>query len=75
MAALVVAQWMSVKFARRFSKNRKLTDNNMRQLISDLGKLVLRAPLTEQEVALYRGISTTVASAGGDFQEAVGMIP
>ena len=25
-------------------------------------------------MALYRGISTTVASAGGDFDEAVGMI-
>ena len=74
MAALVVAQVDVAQFARRFSNSRKLTDNNMRQLISDIGKLVLRAPLTEQEVALYRGISTTVASAGGDFQEAVGMI-
>lgn len=61
-------------FAKRFSKSRKLTDDNMRGLVADLGKWVLRGPLSEQEVALYRGISTTVASAGGDFREAVGMI-
>lgn len=74
MAGVVVEQIDVVKFARRFSKSRKLTDDNMRQLISDLGKRVLRGPLTEQEIVLYRGISTTVASAGGDFQEAVEMI-
>lgn len=74
MAARVVDQVNVRGFARRFSKSRKLTDNNMRPLIANLGKRVLRAPLTEQEIALYRGISTTVASAGGGFDEAVGMI-
>lgn len=74
LAALVVERLDAEQFARRFSKSRKLTDDNMRQLISDVGKRVLRGPLTEQEIALYRGISTTVASAGGDFREAVGMI-
>jgi hypothetical protein len=74
MAALIVEQVDVVRFARRFGKSKKLTDDNMRRLIADLGKWVLRAPLTEQEVALYRGISTTVASSGGDFSEAVEMI-
>ena len=74
MAAQVVDQVDVRGFARRFSKSRKLTDNNMRPLIANLGKRVLRAPLTEQEIALYRGISTTVASAGGGFDEAVGMM-
>ena len=74
MAAVIVEQIDAVQFARRFGKSKKLTDDNMRRLISDLGKWVLRAPLTEQEVALYRGISTTVVSAGGDFAEAVEMI-
>ena len=74
MAAVIVEQVDAVQFARRFGKSKKLTDDNMRRLISDLGKWVLRGPLTEQEVALYRGISTTVVSAGGDFAEAVEMI-
>ena len=74
MAALIVDQIDAVQFARRFGKSRKLTDDNMRQLIAKLGRWVLRAPLTEKEIALYRGISTTVASAGGDFGESVEMI-
>ncbi len=74
MAALIVGQVDAVQFAGRFGKSKKLTDDNMRRLISDIGKWVLRAPLTEQELALYRGISTTVVSAGGDFAEAVEMI-
>ena len=74
MATVIVKQVDAVQFARRFGKSKKLTDDNMRRLISDLGKWVLRAPLTAQEVALYRGISTTVVSAGGDFAEAVEMI-
>ena len=74
MAALIVDQIDAVQFARRFGKSRRLTDDNMRQLIAKLGRWVLRAPLTEKEIALYRGISTTVASAGGDFGESVEMI-
>ncbi len=74
MAALIVGQVDAVQFARRFGKSKKLTDDNMRKLVADIGKWVLRAPLTQQEVDLYRGISTTVVSAGGDFAEAVEMI-
>ena len=74
MAGMVVDRVDVASFAKRFGKSRKLTDKNMRPLIADIGKRVLRSPLTGQEMALYRGISTTVASAGGDFDEAVGMI-
>ncbi|MDG2223387.1 MAG: DUF1592 domain-containing protein [Rubripirellula sp.] len=74
LAEIIVAQIDTTEFARRFSKSRKLTDNNMRDLIRDMGKWVLRGPLDEREVVLYRGVSTTVASAGGDFREAVGMV-
>ena len=74
LAALVVERLDVEPFARRFSKSQKLTDDHMRQLIADMGKWVLRGPLTEQEIVLYRGVSTTVASAGGDFREAVGMV-
>lgn len=74
LAEIIVAQIDTAKFARRFSKSRKLTDDNMRDLIRDMGKWVLRGPLEEHEVVLYRGVSTTVASAGGDFAEAVGMV-
>jgi hypothetical protein len=74
LARAIVSKMDVESFAKKFSKSRKLTDDNMRALISDMGTVVLRGPLAEHEVVLYRGISTTVASAGGDFLEAVGMV-
>ena len=62
------------KFVRRFSKSRLLTDPNMRPLISKMGQWILRGPLEEDELNAFRGISTTVAAAGGDFKEAISLI-
>ena len=58
-------------FAKRFSKNRSLTDRPMREHIERMGKWMLRGPLRGNELDAFRGISTTVASAGGGFDEAV----
>lgn len=74
LAEIIVAKMDTVAFARRFSKSRLLTDDSMRGLIAEMGKWVLRGPLDSHEVAVYRGISTSVASAGGDFREAVAFI-
>ena len=71
----IVIERLDIKsFAQRFEKGRTLTDDNMRKLVQNMGRWVLRGPLDGDEIALYRGISTTVASAGGDFDEAVGFI-
>jgi hypothetical protein len=60
------------KFAGRFSKNRKLsTDDSMRDHVAAIGKWLLRGPLNRDEVNAYSGIATTVASAGGDFDDAM----
>ena len=74
LARSIVQQMDVLKFAARFKKGSRLTDNHMRDLISKMGKWVLRGPLTEDEVVLYRGISTTVASSGGNYKEAVSYI-
>lgn len=74
LAEAIVEKMDTVAFAERFSKSRKLTDDNMRALIAEMGKWVLRGPLEEHEVVTFRGISTTVASAGGSFREAVGFV-
>lgn len=74
LAEAIVEKMDVVEFAKRYSKSRRLTDDNMRGLIADMGKWVLRGPLKDHEVVLYRGISTSVASAGGDFREAVQFI-
>ena len=74
LAEIAVNQVDVGLFAKRFSKSKRLTDDHMRGLIAEMGKWVLRGPLDNDEVVLYRGISTTVASAGGDFREAVSMV-
>ncbi|MCZ6887773.1 MAG: DUF1592 domain-containing protein, partial [Gammaproteobacteria bacterium] len=73
--ANIIVQRMDVEaFVAQYSKSQKLTDNVMRGLISKMGKWLLRGPLEEHEITAYRGISTTVASAGGGFEEAVSYV-
>ncbi|WP_296459807.1 DUF1592 domain-containing protein [Rubinisphaera sp.] len=71
LAEKIVDQMDVLKFAERFSKARLLTDDSMRGLIEKMGQWIYRGPLVEHEIASLRGISTTVASAGGNFEEAV----
>ncbi len=75
LAEIIVGRMDVMKFAAKFSKSRKLsTDDTMRQFVADMGRRLLRGPLDEREVTAFSGIATTVASAGGDFREAVGYL-
>ncbi len=71
MGELVGKQIDAREFAKRFSNKLDLTDKGMIPLIEEMGKTILRGPLTREETALYRGISTSAASAGGDFEDAI----
>lgn len=71
LAERAVEQLDVVAFATKFHRRRSLTDNDMRKLIQTMGRHILRGPLAEYETATFRGISTTVAAAGGDYEEAV----
>ena len=71
----IIAGKMNVRqFAKRFSRKRGFTDDVMRDLVAKMGKWLLRAPLEEHEVAAFRGVSTTVAAAGGTFEEALSLL-
>ena len=75
LAEIIVQKMDVLKFTSRFSKSQSLsTDDTMRQTVSAMGKWLLRGPLDEREVTNYSGIATTVASAGGDYKEAVSYI-
>ena len=74
LAERIVSRMDVIEFAAQYTKSRKLTDNSMRDLISKMGIGVLRGPIEDHEVDSFRGISTTVASAGGNFEDAVGFI-
>lgn len=74
LAAIIVKQIDVDKFAKRFSKSRRLIDKDNRKLIEDMGKWLLRGPVSEREIAAYRGIVTTAMSSGADFTEAMSAV-
>ena len=75
LAEIIVSRMDVLQFAGKFSKSRKLsTDDTMRDQVAAMGKWLLRGPLTPQEINDYSGIATTVASAGGDFNDAMSYI-
>jgi hypothetical protein len=74
LAELIVNKMDVIAFAAQFSKSQLLTDDSMRGLIEEMGAWILRGPIDDHEITLYRGISTTVAAAGGTFPDAVRLI-
>lgn len=74
LAELIVQQMDVGAFVSQFAKTRKFTDKDMGEVISRLGHWVLRGPVEDREVIAYRGITTAVASAGGNFDEAMALV-
>ncbi|MEM1443364.1 MAG: DUF1592 domain-containing protein, partial [Verrucomicrobiota bacterium] len=74
LAGIVVDKLDVAAFAKSFSNKRDMTDKTMIALIEEISRFVLRGAPASEETALYRGISTSVASAGGNFDEAVGYV-
>ncbi len=70
--AEVIAERADVaKLGKRFHKGTKFIDKDMRALVESMGERIYRGPLRKDEIASLRGITTTVAAAGGDYEEAV----
>ncbi len=74
LASIIVGRMNVKQFAARFSKKKGFTDDVMRDLVGKMGKWFLRGPLEDHEVASFRGISSTVAAAGGTFEEALELL-
>lgn len=74
LAAILAGRLDTAAFAKRFTGARDLEDKTMIALVESMGESVLRGRLDGEETALYRGVATTVALAGGDFDEAVAAI-
>ncbi len=74
LAEIIVSRMDVKPFVRKYSKKQKFTDNDMGEAISKVGRWLLRGPVDERDVIAYRGITTTVASAGGTFEEAMGYV-
>ena len=75
LAGMIVQRMDVPKFAARFSKSRSLnTDATARKFVEAMGKWLLRGPLTKREEIIYSGIGTTVASAGGSYEQGVALM-
>ncbi|MEX0713100.1 MAG: LamG-like jellyroll fold domain-containing protein [Pirellulales bacterium] len=74
LAQIVVARMELAKFAAQYSERQDPADAGMRELISRMGKWLLRGPLDEREIDSYLALSKAVADEGGDYAEAVGYI-
>lgn len=74
LASTIVDRLDVETFVGRFSNRRNVNDKDMIALLKSMGEWVCRGPLTKNEISLYRGITTTVVSAGGDFEEGVGFV-
>jgi hypothetical protein len=74
LAETIVGRIDIKALAKGHTNSRELSDENMTKIIVPVGRLLLRGPLSKEEVGLYCGVSTSVAGAGGNFEEAVGSI-
>lgn len=75
LAEIIVDRMDVPKFAARFSKARSLnTDATARKFVEAMGKWLFRGPLDRREEVNYSGIATTVASAGGSYEQGVALI-
>ncbi|MEM7387991.1 MAG: LamG-like jellyroll fold domain-containing protein, partial [Verrucomicrobiota bacterium] len=74
LAALIVERMDTEAYIKRFARNRNFTDNDLGNFISRMGQRLLRGPLDTKEVIAFRGIATSVAAAGGSFEEAATLI-
>lgn len=70
LAELIADRVDMRSLVQRYTKSRELTDENMTKILHPLGLLLFRGPLTDHEVQIFCGVSTTVAAAGGDINEA-----
>jgi hypothetical protein len=71
LAEIIVGKIDFRSLAAKYTKSRELTDENVSKVIEPFGRRVLRGPLSKEEIAVYCGISTSVAGAGGNFEEAL----
>ncbi len=75
LAELIVSRMDVLKFAKRFTRTRRLTnDKKMRAFVSAMGTWLLRGPLNDREITNYCGVATSVAAAGGNFKEVTGYL-
>jgi hypothetical protein len=70
LAQIIVGRMDVPAFAAEYTSGKDLSEPNMRRLVTQMGKWLLRGPLEAHEVETFLNVSRTVAEEGGDFAEA-----
>ncbi|HVR76058.1 MAG TPA: LamG-like jellyroll fold domain-containing protein, partial [Planctomycetota bacterium] len=74
LARIIVERMDVVKLAAAHASCQETSDACLREVISGIGKWLLRGPLEEREIAGFLAVSAAVALEGGDFAETVGYV-
>lgn len=74
LAEIIVSRLDVVAFAANHTSCNQLNEKCSRELIVNMGKHLLRGPLSEAEVAVYMKVSEAVAKTDGKYPEAVGYV-
>lgn len=71
LAETIVSRLDVPRFIGRYSDSLSTGDANLRRIISQAGKWILRGPLTPTETDNFLNVSRAVLKEGGKFEEAV----
>ncbi|HUF60577.1 MAG TPA: DUF1592 domain-containing protein [Verrucomicrobiales bacterium] len=74
LAKIIVSRMNPGQFSKEFDKKRRFTDDDKGELISNMGRWILRGPVEDHEIIAYRGIATAAAAAGGTYEDSVALI-
>jgi hypothetical protein len=74
LAKLIVDSMDAGEFAIRFTDCKSYDPECLHDLISNMGKHLLRGPLEEREIEVYEQLAGRVKESGGDFEEATEFI-
>ena len=69
LAEIITDKMDVLEFSAQFNDKQKFNEKVMRKLIQNMGTWILRGPLERHEIINYSGVSTAVASSGGDYAE------
>lgn len=74
LASQIVEKIDIKSFSKRFTNNQSFTDKSMANFLQSMGHWVLRGPLDNDELVIYRGITTSAVAGGTSYYNSVKLV-
>ena len=74
LASQIVEKIDIKSFSKRFTNNQSFTDKSMANFLQSMGHWVLRGPLDNDELVIYRGITTSAVAGGASYYNSVKLV-